>query len=127
MGFGEWLDTCRKTTNVHFLNESIFQINIKKEHLVYSTNLTMIDRANRLYHIGLRLIVTKGDFNQALIKLLEAKELVLKMPPSWDRFPRHLSTLFDNIAMLYLSQGDYHKALTSWKQGVNIRCHFQNH
>ena len=92
-----------------------------------STNLTMIDRANRLYHIGLRLIVAKGDFNQALIKLLEAKELVLKMPPSWDRFPRHLSTLFDNIAMLHLSQGNYLKALTSWKQGVNIRCHFQNH
>ena len=60
----------------------------------------------------------KGDFDQALLTLLEAEELVMKEPPSWHRFPRHLSTLFDNIALLYLFREDYLRALTMWKKGI---------
>lgn len=94
-----------------------------KAELLNNNDLTSVERMDLLYRIGLRLIV-KGDFDQALGKLLEAKKLVLETPPPWNRFPRRLSTLFDNIASLYLYFGDYLKALTNWKQGINIRRSF---
>jgi tetratricopeptide (TPR) repeat protein len=94
-----------------------------KDQLDNTSNLTSIERGDLLYKIGLRLMV-KGDFDQALVNLLEAKELVMKEPPSWDRFPRHLSTLFDNIAWLYLFCEDYLTGLKMLKKGINLRSNF---
>lgn len=94
-----------------------------ENELLNNENLSSIERADLLYRIGLSLIV-KDDLDQALKNLLEAKELLLKEPPSWDRFARHWSTLFDNIALIYLQREDYLKALVNWKQGINIRCSF---
>lgn len=65
-----------------------------------------------------------GHFDQALPSLLGANELILQDPPSWQRFPQLLSTLFDNIAWFYLFRNDYLNALIMWKKSINIRYNF---
>ncbi|CAF1358056.1 unnamed protein product [Adineta steineri] len=82
-----------------------------------------IERADLLYKIGLHYEV-QGHFKEALEHLLQAKDLYITQPPSWDRFPRHLPILFDNIAMLYLLFKDYLKALIMWRKAIDIRISF---
>jgi tetratricopeptide (TPR) repeat protein len=97
-----------------------------KNQLNQNANPPSIQRIDFLYQSGLRLM-KDGDFDQALTTLLEAKELILKEPPSWHRFPQLLSTLFDNIALLYLFRYDFLKALVMWKKAIDIRVNFYSH
>ena len=94
-----------------------------KDQLDQCENPPTIKRIDYLYQSGLRLM-KDGAFDQALNTLLEANELILKEPPSWNRFPQLLSTLFDNIALLYLFRYDFLKALIMWKKAVDIRLNF---
>ena len=75
-------------------------------------NMTSLEHAGLLYRKGI-YFMKKGDFSNALDHFLRAKTYFLQEPPSWDRFTRHLSTLFDNIALLYLFSNDYLEALTT--------------
>jgi len=79
-----------------------------------------IKRADLLYKIGLNCVV-QGRFEEALQHFLQAKDLYIIQPPPWERFQKHLSTLFDNIAMLYLYSKDYLKALIMWRKAIGIR------
>jgi tetratricopeptide (TPR) repeat protein len=81
------------------------------------------ERANLLYKIGLHNIA-QGNFKDALDQLLQAKDLYIDNPPSQDRFHKHLPTLYDNIAMLYLYSKDYLKSLAMWKNAIDIRTGF---
>jgi tetratricopeptide (TPR) repeat protein len=113
----------------YHISESTFTDQTFKNYeyqLKYNNNLASIERIDFLYQIGLHLMKT-GDFDQALTSLSEAKELILKEPPSWHRFPQLLSTLFDNIAWLYLFRGEYLTALTMLKNAINIRSIFYSH
>ncbi|CAF1343012.1 unnamed protein product [Rotaria sordida] len=82
-----------------------------------------IKRADLLYKIGLHCVV-QGPFEEALEQFLQAKDLYTNQPPSWDRFPQHLSILFDNIAMLYLFSKNYLKALIMFRKAIDIRNSF---
>ena len=93
-----------------------YQLNLTKE-------LTPVERADSLYRVGL-FHMKNGEFDQALKHFLQAQKCFLEEPPAWNRFTRHLSTLFDNIALLYLFSNDYLEALTYWKKGIDIRSHF---
>ncbi|CAF1247121.1 unnamed protein product [Adineta steineri] len=85
-----------------------------------------IKRADLLYKIGLHCIV-QGHFMEALEHLLQSKDLYITQPPSWDRFPRHLAALFDNIGMLHLFFKDYLKALVMWRKAIDIRTSFPSY
>jgi tetratricopeptide (TPR) repeat protein len=69
-----------------------------------------IEHIDLLYPIGLCLM-KEGNFTEALENLLQAKQIIIAGPASWYRFPQLLSTLYDNIAQLYLFLNDYRKAL----------------
>jgi tetratricopeptide (TPR) repeat protein len=98
-------------------------LNSLQYQLENGNNLTAIERANLLYKIGL-CFIANGLFTEALDYCLQAKDLVMIEPPSWNRFSQHLSTLFDNIALLYLYHENYLKALTTWKKAIDIRSNF---
>lgn len=106
---------------IQMLTSTLSDVHIPPE--TDQSNMTSIERAGVLYGRGLRIMKT-GDFKNALDHFLRAKAYFLEEPPSWDRFTRHLSTLFDNIALLYLFSSDYLEALTMWKKGIDLRSSF---
>ncbi len=89
------------------------------------SDLSSIERADKLYSMGVRLIKI-GDYSQALEKFSEAKELFETHIPFYDRFLHRFTTLFEGIAAIYFLRGEHFNALTIWKRSIDIRMSFQS-
>ncbi|CAF1157791.1 unnamed protein product [Rotaria sp. Silwood1] len=93
------------------------------EQLDDENNPTSIQCVDLSYQIGLCLM-KKGDFPQALQSLLQAEQIIIKNPPLWNRFPQLLSTLYDNIAILYFLLDEPLKAIIMWKKSIDMKINF---
>jgi tetratricopeptide (TPR) repeat protein len=96
---------------------------IIEKQLDDANNPTSIRCVDLSYQIGLCLM-KKGDFSQALKSLLQAEQIIIKNPPLWERFPQLLSTLYDNIAILYFFLNHPLKGIITWKKSIDIRINF---
>jgi tetratricopeptide (TPR) repeat protein len=86
-------------------------------------DLSPIQRADMLYSMGICLM-KKGDFPQALEKLLQAKELYENGLPSYNLFVKKLGRLFETMALVYLLLKDNFNALAMWKRSIDVRSSF---
>lgn len=100
-------------------------LEICKNQLEQCENPPSIQRIDYFYQSALRLM-KDGDFQQSLKHFLDAAELTIQEPPSWHRLPQLLSTMFDNIAWLYLFRQDYLTTLMMWKKSIDIRFNFSS-
>lgn len=82
-----------------------------------------LQRIDYMYQSGIRFM-KDGLFDQSLESFLQARDLILREPPPWRRIPQLLSTLYDNIAWLYLFRHDYLQTLIMWRKSINIRYNF---
>ncbi|CAF3978844.1 unnamed protein product [Adineta steineri] len=100
----------------------LFDIYLKMNdlHLQHQDDLsvgldsTPYNRALLLHKNG-RRSMEKGNYFEALNKLLEVKQLFIENSPPTDGLVLELSTLYDNIASNYFSSTDYLPALTMCK------------
>ena len=66
-----------------------------KKQLEQCKNPPSIQRIGYYYQSALRLM-KDDDFDRSLERFLNAAELIVQEPPSWQRLPQLLSTMFDN-------------------------------
>ncbi|CAF0798416.1 unnamed protein product [Adineta steineri] len=104
----------------HLYNERF--VNYARNQADIHLNLSPSQQADRLYSTGVYLIKT-NDYNQALEKLLQAKELFEKHL-SLNDFPDKFGKLYEKIALVYLQLKNYFQALVMWKKAIDIRTSF---
>ena len=91
-----------------------------QNQLTNEQTLSPLDRADRLYSIGLCL-VKKNDYAQGLEMLMQAKVLLENNASLCDSFADRFVTLYGSIAFAYLMLKDVFNALIYLKKFIDIR------